>query len=618
MALAKPVSHKKLHPVASHSDTTATGAELETLTNGSDSDSLHVHSIADTHIASTSNPHSVTASQVSLGSVNNSSTTNGLWEISGGKARLKTAVDVDFQKFQAIGMNCDRGATFPSTPGDSQWFRHEPIGRKILYMYDGSTWQPMFMFGAAVIYVDKLGSDVPDAGTATGASGFLTAIYALALFPKSGDPGASLTIYGGDGTFQEEPLLTAFEYEVTLNGEMTKQITGGTATGGTQLLTAVGSAHVKASLVDAGQSFGMGSLFDSGTTDGTSANKLIESGQNFLNTVKRGMIVKNTTDTTYATVTAIDSDNQLSLDTDIIVSGETYEIGWGEYRDHLIVTDDGDERQIYSNTDDTFFVIGRWDTTPNNTSVYDVLSYDTIFDAQDTRTTCFTITGCMSVIFYRIKTTDGETYDYLARDYSTITLTSCFVDGSISDDGQKVRTENYSSAVANECHIKMGDVGLRLQNVSTSFTPRTSANTWIESTNFDGVAIFNAGSVKLENCFIENCGRYSVWVGGRSIFDMNRTVLEGAGTYNLRMTGSSYAIIRNGGNEFENAGSHNINIDASSTLEMQSSTASARITNAGGWGINTLNKSLGMVVTTQTFAGNSSGTTTADASSTNT
>ena len=36
--------HDEDHTVASHSDTTATGPELETLTDGSNADSLHVHS----------------------------------------------------------------------------------------------------------------------------------------------------------------------------------------------------------------------------------------------------------------------------------------------------------------------------------------------------------------------------------------------------------------------------------------------------------------------------------------------------------------------------------------------------------------------------------------------
>jgi len=65
---------------------------------------------------------------------------------------------------------------------------------------------------------------------------------------------------------------------------------------------------------------------DSGTTDGTSAGKLIQSGQNFLTTVSIGDIVHNTTNDTYAEVTNIDSDTELTLDNDIIVSGENYTI----------------------------------------------------------------------------------------------------------------------------------------------------------------------------------------------------------------------------------------------------------------------------------------------------
>lgn len=63
---------------------------------------------------------------------------------------------------------------------------------------------------------------------------------------------------------------------------------------------------------------------DSGTTDGTTANKLVQSGQNFTTTVDVGMIVHNTTDDTFANVTVVDSDTTLTLDSDIMVSGEAY------------------------------------------------------------------------------------------------------------------------------------------------------------------------------------------------------------------------------------------------------------------------------------------------------
>ena len=66
---------------------------------------------------------------------------------------------------------------------------------------------------------------------------------------------------------------------------------------------------------------------ESGTTDGaTTAFKLIQSGQNFTTTVAVGHSVANTTDTTFAIVTAVDSNTQLTLDTDIMATGENYEI----------------------------------------------------------------------------------------------------------------------------------------------------------------------------------------------------------------------------------------------------------------------------------------------------
>ena len=67
-------------------------------------------------------------------------------------------------------------------------------------------------------------------------------------------------------------------------------------------------------------------LVENGTTDGAAANKLIQSGQNFLTTVTVGDVVYNTTDGTYALVTAIDSDTQLSISADIMANAEVYRI----------------------------------------------------------------------------------------------------------------------------------------------------------------------------------------------------------------------------------------------------------------------------------------------------
>ena len=63
---------------------------------------------------------------------------------------------------------------------------------------------------------------------------------------------------------------------------------------------------------------------DRGTTTSTTANKLVDSTQNFETTAQVGSFVKNTTDGTTASVTAVDNNTTLSLDSDIMASGEEY------------------------------------------------------------------------------------------------------------------------------------------------------------------------------------------------------------------------------------------------------------------------------------------------------
>ena len=65
---------------------------------------------------------------------------------------------------------------------------------------------------------------------------------------------------------------------------------------------------------------------DSGNTDdiGATTDILKDTGQNFQTTVKVGYIVHNTTDDTFANVTAITSDTELALDADIMDDSEDY------------------------------------------------------------------------------------------------------------------------------------------------------------------------------------------------------------------------------------------------------------------------------------------------------
>lgn len=61
----------------------------------------------------------------------------------------------------------------------------------------------------------------------------------------------------------------------------------------------------------------------SGTTTGTTANKLVDSGAAF-STNLVGFIIYNTTDSTVAKVTAVDSPTELILSSNIMANGENY------------------------------------------------------------------------------------------------------------------------------------------------------------------------------------------------------------------------------------------------------------------------------------------------------
>jgi surface protein len=68
----------------------------------------------------------------------------------------------------------------------------------------------------------------------------------------------------------------------------------------------------------------------SGTTTSTTASKLVDSGANFVTAgVQVGDLVTNSTDTTYSYVTAVDSATTLSLNDDIFVTGEAYDVSGG-------------------------------------------------------------------------------------------------------------------------------------------------------------------------------------------------------------------------------------------------------------------------------------------------
>jgi hypothetical protein len=63
-----------------------------------------------------------------------------------------------------------------------------------------------------------------------------------------------------------------------------------------------------------------------GTASATTTNKLVDSSATFTTLIKVGDVVENTTDNTTAKITVIDSATQVTLDNNIMTSGETYRI----------------------------------------------------------------------------------------------------------------------------------------------------------------------------------------------------------------------------------------------------------------------------------------------------
>ena len=70
----------------------------------------------------------------------------------------------------------------------------------------------------------------------------------------------------------------------------------------------------------------VGTTLLTGTATSSSASKLVDDSENFTNVVSVGDVVKNTTDNTTSTVSSIDSNTELTLNSDIMSNGESYTI----------------------------------------------------------------------------------------------------------------------------------------------------------------------------------------------------------------------------------------------------------------------------------------------------
>jgi len=73
-------------------------------------------------------------------------------------------------------------------------------------------------------------------------------------------------------------------------------------------------------------SSGLADVIVSGVATSSASSKLVDTSENFTNVVQVNDIVKNITNTTYALVTAIDDNNHLTISSNIMSTGESYQI----------------------------------------------------------------------------------------------------------------------------------------------------------------------------------------------------------------------------------------------------------------------------------------------------
>jgi hypothetical protein len=136
--------------------------------------------------------------------------------------------DVNFNKYKAVAMSCDNGATLPSSPSTGQWFLHTPTGRTILMQYIGGAWYSEISIGTMTLYVDPTGTDDAAHGTGTGTNAFLTVQYAVNTIPPI--YGGNIVINVAAGTFNENVVVNgkapSGNYNIQINGTLSSSASG--------------------------------------------------------------------------------------------------------------------------------------------------------------------------------------------------------------------------------------------------------------------------------------------------------------------------------------------------------------------------------------------------------
>lgn len=320
-------------------------------------------------------------------------------DIPAGIVRNPVTSDVDFAGYKAIALICDNGTTFPATPSTGQWFYRTDID--VLFFYE-ATWKPIINFNTLNIYVATTGTNADGYGYAVDTP-CATLEFAWTLVPSVF--AGNVIINLATGNYQHPRTLSGKnpggDFYIYILGATTEVLAATSPTA-----TSTGSVSANATMTVSTANWGIGIVKDSGTNSSVTANKLVDSTQNFGTTVTIGMQVKNITDNTWAHVTAVDSNTTLSIDADIFTGiSKSYSIGWGDFKGHVVKFADntatsglrGINALIYENNSTTLTMVGRFFNSANTIVVPTASDVFTIIKPA----TSFTSTAAAPVITQR-------------------------------------------------------------------------------------------------------------------------------------------------------------------------------------------------------------------------
>lgn len=326
------------------------------------------------------------------------------------------------------------------------------------------------------------------------------------------------------------------------------------------------------------------SLVDSGTTDGTSSGKLIQSGQNFLTTVSVGDTVINTTDETRALVTNVDSNTQLSIDSNIMVSGENFNIyspasgftgtfdGKGFTISNLALDAiDGEGNGLFGKitgaTIQNVTLSNFTHAITINSSVDEMLLFTGSLLGQMAGTgnilSSITVTNFVSTITYSSTTVELRGYGGMVGMIQGCTISDCTSSGSITISGAGTEDilsiggligEMQGACTISDCSSSL-NLDLDGNDNNLNGVGGFIGGCWGDSLSSQGPQVVNSGSISITDCSCSNTvdvngytqefvgGFMGILIIGTSTSTLTRCSFSGT----LNITTSDYDILNSGG-----------------------------------------------------------------------